>query len=127
GSATVTAGMAATYSLTVAPVGGTFANAVKLSCSGAPAKTTCGLSKSSLIPGSSPSTVTLTISTTATSAGLAPLRPAQGQLMYALLIPLQWLGFWGMILAGSKGTRKRLSVLIALALLVGAMLFMSAC
>jgi hypothetical protein len=32
-----------------------------------------------------------------------------------------------MILAGSKGTRKRLRVVIALALLVGAMLFMSAC
>jgi hypothetical protein len=127
GSATVTAGIAATYSLTVAPVGGTFANAVKLSCSGAPAKTTCGLSKSSVTPGSSPSTATLTISTTATSAGLAPLRPAQGQLIYALWMPLQGLGFLGVILAGSTRTRKRLGVVIALALLVGAMLFMSAC
>jgi hypothetical protein len=129
-SATVTAGTAATYSLTVAPLGGTFASAVKLSCSGAPAKTTCSLSKSSVIPGSSPSVVTLTISTTATSAGLEPLRPTQGQLIYALWMPLQGLGFFGMILAGSKRTRrsrKRLSVVIALALLVGAMLLMSAC
>jgi hypothetical protein len=126
-SATVTAGIGATYSLTVAPLGGTFANAVKLSCSGAPAKTTCGLSKSSVTPGSSPSIVTLTISTTAASAGLAPLRPAQGQLIYALWMPLQGLGFLGMILAGSNRTRKRLSVVIALALLVAAMLFLSAC
>jgi len=125
--ATVTAGTAATYSLTVAPLGGTFASAVKLSCSGAPAKTTCSLSKSSVTPGSSPSVVTLTISTTATSAGLAMPRPAQGQLIYALWMPLQGLGFFGMILAGSKTTKKRLGVAIALALLVGAMLLMSAC
>ena len=126
-SATVTAGTAATYSLTVSPLGGTFASAVKLSCSGAPAKTTCSLSKSSVTPGSSPSAATLTISTTATSAGLAMPRPAQGQLIYALWMPLQGLGFFGMILAGSKRTKKRLGVAIALALLVGAMLFMSAC
>jgi hypothetical protein len=126
-SATVTAGTAATYTLTVAPLGGTFANAVNLSCSGAPAKTICGLSKTAVTPGSSASVVTLTISTTATSAGLALPRPAQGQLMYALWMPLQGLGFFGMILVGSKRTGKRLSIVIALALLVGAMLFMSAC
>jgi hypothetical protein len=126
-SLTVKAGITATYSLTVAPLGGTFANAVKLSCSGAPAKTTCGLSKSSVTPGSSPSIVTLTISTTATSAGLALPRTAQGQPLYALWMPLQGLGLFGVILAGSRRSTKRLSVQIALALLVGTMLFMSAC
>jgi hypothetical protein len=126
-SATVTAGTAATYSLTVTPLGGTFANAVNLSCSGAPAKTTCSLSKTSVTPGSTASVVTLTISTTATSAALALPRPAHGQLIYALWMPLQGLGFFGMILVGSKKSRKRLGIAIGLALLVGAMLFMSAC
>jgi len=37
------------------------------------------------------------------------------------------LGLFGMILAGSKRRTKKLPVLIALVLLVGAMLLMSAC
>lgn len=126
-NATVKAGATATYTMTVAPVGGTFANAVKLNCSGAPVKTTCGLSPSSVTPGSSPSIVTLTISTTATSADLAPPRPAQNQPVYAVWMQLQGLGLFGMMLAGSKRRTKKLAVLVALVLLVGAMLFMSAC
>ncbi len=127
GSASVNAGAAATYTLTVASVGVAFANAVKLSCSGAPAKTTCGLSSSSVTPGSNSATVTLTIKTTATSADLAPPHPVQNQPVYAMWMQLQALGLLGMMLGTSKRRTKKLPALVALVLLVGAMLFMSAC
>ena len=127
GSSTVTAGTTATYSLTVASVGGTFANAVKLACAGAPANTTCGLSPSSVTPGASVATVTMTIKTNATSAELMPLRPAQHQPVYAVWVQLQGLGLFGFMLFGSKRRKKRLFVLIAVIVLVGGMLFMSGC
>jgi hypothetical protein len=127
GSATVTAGTTATYTLTVTPVGGAFASAVKLGCAGAPINTTCGLSPSSVTPGASAATVTLTIKTIATSAELIPLRPAQHQPVYAVWVQLQGLGLFGLMLAGSKRRRKKLFVLIAVIVLVGGMLFMSGC
>jgi hypothetical protein len=126
-SAIVKAGATATYKLTVAPVGGTFANAVKLTCTGAPAKTTCGLSPSSVIPGSGTATVTVTISTTGTSAGLAPIALAPHQPVFAFWLQFQGLGLFGVILVGSKRRTKKRAVLMALALLVTATLFMSAC
>ena len=126
GSATVTAGATATYTLTVAPVGGTFANAVNLTCSGAPSKTTCSLSSSSVTPGASPATVTLTIKTTGTSAELIPLRPAQHQAAYAVWLQFQGLGLFGLMLAGSVQRRKR-RLFIAMMLMVASMLFMSGC
>ena len=126
-STIVKAGATATYTLTVAPVGGTFANAVKLTCSGAPAKTTCGLSPSSVIPGSGTAKVTVTISTTGTSAGLAPIGSAQHQPVVAFWLQFQGLGLFGVILVGSKRQTRKRTVLLALALLVSATLFMSAC
>jgi len=127
GSATVTAGATATYTLKVAPVGGTFASTVKLSCSGTPAEAICSLSPASVTPGSSPVTAVLTITTTAASAELEPLRRPRNPLVYALWIQLHGLGIFGMMLAGSKRRKKNLSVLVVLIFVVGAMLFMSAC
>jgi len=126
-SATVKAGATATYTLTVSPLGGTFANAVKLGCSGAPANATCSLSRGSVTPGSSPATAVLTIFTTAPSAQLELLRPARNRLVYAVWMQFQGLGIFGMMLAGSKRRRKKLPVLLVLIILLGAMLFMSAC
>ena len=125
--ATVKAGAKAPYAVTVASVGGMFANAVKLTCSGAPAKTTCGLSSSSVTPGSGSATITMTVSTTGTSAGLAPFPSALHQPVFALWWQFQGLGLFGLMLAGSKRRNKKRTVLMALTLLVSAMLFMSAC
>jgi hypothetical protein len=127
GSATIKAGGTATYTFTVAPVGGAFASAVKLSCSGAPSQTTCSLSSSSVTPGSNTATVTLTIATIAPRAELAPLRPAQTQPLYAVWMQFQGLGLFGIMLAGAKQRQKKTYVLIVLALLIAALLFMSAC
>src|SRR5579864_6730628 len=126
-STTVKAGMTASYSLTVASVGGTFSNAVKLSCSGAPATTNCSLSAGSVTPGSSSAVVTVTISTTATSAELVMPRSAETRPIYALWMQFPGFGFVGLIVTGSKRRAKKFVVLIALLLLVAALLFMSAC
>jgi hypothetical protein len=126
-STTVKAGVAATYTLTISPLGGTFASPVKVSCSGAPAKATCSLSASSVTPGSSAASVTLTISTTSTSAELIPLLPARNRPNYAVWMQLNGLGLFGMLLVGSKRRAKKTVSLIALALLISATLVMSAC
>jgi hypothetical protein len=54
-------------------------------------------------------------------------RPAGAQPVYVALMQLQGLGLVGMLFAGSKRRSKKLTMLIALALLVGVMLFMSGC
>jgi hypothetical protein len=126
-SATVTAGTTASYSVTVASVGGTFSNAVKLSCSGAPAKTTCSLSTTSVTPGSSSAAVTITVNTTANSAELATSRTGGSPPIYALWMQLPGFGLVGLTLLGTNRRAKKLALLIALFLLVGALLFMSAC
>ena len=126
-SATVKAGVAATYALTISPLGGSFASPVKLSCSGAPAKATCSLSASSVTPGSSSAKVTLTISTTSTSAELIPILPARNRPNYAVWMQLNGFGLFGMLFVGSKRRAKKTLSLIALALLISATLFMSAC
>src|SRR6266542_1662232 len=60
-SATVTAGRTATYTLSVAQVGG-MKQPIALSCSGAPSSGTCSVSPNSIAPsGSSPSEVTVTV------------------------------------------------------------------
>ena len=62
---TVGAGQSAIYNLSVMPVGASFGNAVSLSCSGAPANSTCSFVPSPVIPGSGPAAVVLTIGTSA--------------------------------------------------------------
>ena len=125
---TVKAGTLATYTLTVTPLGGSFANAVKMGCSGAPAKATCSVSPSPVTPGLNSATVTLTINSTAASAALVPLRVFPGQpRAYAIWMQLQGFGLFGIMFAVSKRRSKKLPALVLLMLLVGAMLSMSAC
>jgi len=125
-SATIKAGNAATYSLTVAPVGGAFSNAIQLSCSGAPAKATCSVSPSSVTPGSKSVNVTVTVSTAGSSAEL--VGPAKGfHPIYAFLFQLPGFGIFGMFFAGSPRRSKRYSKAIILALLLIAMFLMVGC
>ena len=126
-SATVNAGVSATYMLTVAPVGGAFPNAIQLGCGGAPATTTCGLSLSAVTPGSSSASVTLTISTTASSAALASPHSSSNHLVYPLWAGLQGFGIFGVLVIDSKRWSKKLPVMIVLAILVISLLTMSAC
>jgi len=129
---TIKAGATATYTLSIAPVAGPFPNAIKLSCTGAPAKTTCSLTSSSVTPGSSPATVTLTVSTTATSAEVTPSLPEQNQTLLAVWIQLPVFGLFGLLVVGTKlrsasRVSTKLLAVFALGLSLSALLFMSAC
>jgi len=68
-SQTVSPGQTATYNLTVTPGGG-FNQMVDMSCTGAPAHTTCSVAPSTFtLDGSASQAVTVTVATTASSAG----------------------------------------------------------
>jgi uncharacterized repeat protein (TIGR03803 family) len=115
-SVTVTPGQAANYGIAVSPVDG-FAQKVSLSCSGAPAQSTCTISPSSVtLNGTDSAPANVAVVTSGSSASV--LRPAgfpSASTRYAL-----WLAFSGLpgvMLLGS-GFRKRHSrVLYGLLLL----------
>jgi hypothetical protein len=122
-TATVPAGNTATYTVNVAPVGGTFGSAVTLTCSGSPANSACSISPSSVTPGSNTVAATVTIRTAASSS--AAIRPTRQQPMFAMWF--SGLGVFGMLLTGSIQGKKKRAALLLLALLIAPMLFMSAC
>jgi hypothetical protein len=94
-SATVAPGQSATYTLSVVGEGG-LNQAVQFTCTGAPAETTCTVSPSSIIPGTSATNITVSVATTASSGVVSgsrlrgPLPPSavslRGLLMVALLL-----------------------------------------
>jgi len=89
-TATVAPGQTASYTLAVTPGGG-FNQTVAMSCSGAPALSTCALSSSSVVlNGSTAAAVNVTITTAKGSAGVTPpfSRPPYGG-------TLPWLAFPG--------------------------------
>jgi glucose/arabinose dehydrogenase len=65
-SATVVGGQSATFQVSVAPAAGSsFSSPVTLSCSGLPAGAACNFAPTSVTPGATPATSTLTITTAA--------------------------------------------------------------
>jgi hypothetical protein len=126
-SNTVKAGATATYQLSISPVGGTFANLVKLTCSGAPALTSCTISPTSVTPNSGVVSAALTITTTASTAQASAVYPAQGHPIFAAWMQLPGIGFFGLILATSRKRLKRPQVIAVLILLIAALMFMSGC
>lgn len=126
-SDTIKAGATASYTLTVASVGGSFTGAVQLSCSGAPAHATCSVSPGSVTPVGTPATATVTITTTATSAmAVQPNQPLSHP-MYAAWIQLQGLGIFGVMLAGSRSRARKFRGMVLLAMIFAATMFMVAC
>jgi hypothetical protein len=69
----VTAGQSGTSTLTITPAGG-FSQQVSFACSGLPAKAACSFSPSTITPGASAVTTTLTLSTTAATTSTVPAR-----------------------------------------------------
>ena len=119
GTSTIKAGATATYSLSISPVGGTFSSAVSLICAGVPAFSTCTLNPTSVTPGANPSTVSVSVKTTGTTAQLALPRTAQRP-MFAIWTLTSGFGLFGMFLfgAGSKQKRGRM-LLLVMVLIVG--------
>ena len=81
-TATVSAGQAAHYTVTIVPGGG-FNQTVVLACSGAPAQFTCSVSPSSVTLSGSAATATVTVTTAGTLAGLMQTTGGPGKSMFA--------------------------------------------
>jgi hypothetical protein len=71
GSSTITAGQSASFSLTIGSSGG-FSQAVSLSCSGAPAGSTCSVTPGSANPNGGSVTAQVSVTSTARGALFAP-------------------------------------------------------
>jgi Beta-propeller repeat/Abnormal spindle-like microcephaly-assoc'd, ASPM-SPD-2-Hydin len=126
-SDTVKDGSTASYKLTITPVGGSFTSAIQLSCSGEPTGTTCSFSPSSVTPGATAASVTMTIATTASTSQALPRRSTNTYVALATWMQLQGLGLFGIVFAGSKRRSKKATMLVLLALVIGAALLMTAC
>jgi hypothetical protein len=126
-SNSIAPGSTASYILTISPLGGSFASAVQLACSGLPAQTSCSLSPSSVTPGTNNVTSTLSIRTTASVAAVVPFRPSRTGPMLAVWIQLQGIGLFGMILFAPKRPTRKLLPLFFLVLLTMALISMTGC
>jgi hypothetical protein len=118
-TASVSPGQAAKYTIAVAPGGG-FKESVALSCSGAPAQSTCSLSPSSVaLNGSSVASVTVMVTTAGNSASLSdqPFYPTDNRSL-AMWFGLS--GFAGLVLLGGSihRSRKGMSGMLRLAALL---------
>lgn len=119
GPQSVNAGAAAMYTITVAPNPAPFNFAVTgFACSGLPTGAACGFSASSVTPGASSATTTLTITTT--SRTLAMVRPDGGsqQFAFAAWGSFGMLGFVALVGVSGQSRRKRVGYLVGLVLLV---------
>ena len=102
---TVAPGQVANYALAVAPLGG-FNRTVTLTCSGAPAQSTCSVSPNSVtLNGTTTASVAVTVATTGTSASLT--RPSSfPRAGNHLALWLAFSGLPGLVLLSSR-PRKR--------------------
>ncbi len=116
-SATVSPGQAASYKVAVAPDGG-FNQTVTLSCSGAPAQSTCSVSPSSIKLSGSASTATVTVTTAGSSAGLTqPINGPSGNMFGSWLALSGTLGLAMLVSLAGCGRERRPRLLYGLAFL----------
>ena len=119
-SKTITAGQSATFTLTVTPQG-SFTTPISFSCIGLPALSGCAFSPTSVTPNSSTVTGTLTITTAAHTASLAPPFGRRSSPLYAvwLVLPAMLLGT--VVMAAPK-RRKLLSYCLVFLVVSGCLL-----
>jgi hypothetical protein len=125
-SDTVQPGSAAKYKLTISSVGGSFVNAVQLTCSGVPAETSCTFSPTAVTPGANAATSTLSISTTATVAEAVPGRSRTSPI-YAVWIQSQVIGLFGILLVASKSRNRKAGLRVLAVFLTMALILMTGC
>jgi hypothetical protein len=128
-SVSVTSGQTtSTVTVTVSAVNAVFGNPVTLSCSGKPSKAACHFSTTSVTPGNSSATATLTISTDGSSGNgvLIPPTTHPSGLFYALLLPLSSLSLVGLRFVPYRSGRRVLGFLI-LGLVMTALFLLPAC
>jgi Carboxypeptidase regulatory-like domain/MBG domain len=113
-SVNVTAGQLGTQHITITPNPVTL-TALSFACSGLPAKTSCSFTPNPVLPGSAPTDVVMTITTTA-STKAALERP---RTFYAAWLGFSSLGLVGVVLmSGRRKSRKTAGILGFLAMIV---------
>jgi len=115
-------GQSGTTSVTVT---GSLQESLSLSCSNLPAGVTCSFSPSSIPPGSSTATSTLTISTRSASAELLRYPSGSTRALYAAFLPI--FGVAGLAVTGSLFSRKRVWKLLMLGSLALSVCLLSSC
>ncbi len=135
-SLTITAGQPAAFTVTLGGLNG-FNSAVMLTCSGQPLGSTCNFSQPSVSPASGGTvTSTMTIMTSSSPynpAALIAKNTTRG--VFAVLLPITTLGFFGLFVAGKKSGeslhgrkwRHSLAISLALFLLTGFLLVAGGC
>ncbi|MGH9678365.1 MAG: hypothetical protein ACRD4Y_00280, partial [Candidatus Acidiferrales bacterium] len=129
---TVAAGQTASYSLSVAPAGG-FSQTVAFSCTGAPARSTCTVSPSTVaLNGSAAASVSVSVVTTASSLLPGPSFPDGPPRSSEYLLAIWGSEVLGLVLLAGlamrrKNRRPSLAYGLAVLVLVSAGIAMSAC
>jgi P pilus assembly chaperone PapD len=124
-SETVEPGSPATYTVTLTPVGGSFASPITFTCSGAPANASCNLSPASATPGRNPANITVTLGTSgSTVAGPSRIFPDGEHRPFFL--SLEFLGLMGLVLMLATGKAWRTGRWRMLPV-TGLLLFLGAC
>jgi hypothetical protein len=119
GTATVTAGQPATYTITITPSGG-FSSAVNFACTGLPSQAACSFNPASVTPNGSAANTTLTISTTARGAANPATNLGAGLIAGS--------SFFALVLVfGLTDKKRRLQVLCMTLVVAGLLGAMVAC
>jgi hypothetical protein len=130
GSLTVPAGGQQTDLITIAPLNGSFTNAIQLSCAvtGSTPLATCALSSNSVTPGANSATSTLTVTTPSQSAKLImPGDVRSAGLLYAALLPIP-LALMGLgLLTSDKAKNRTRKVWLLCGLFIGFVALQAGC
>ena len=118
GPQTISAGGSATYTITVTPENGAFNNAVTFAVSGLPASATATFQPTSVTPGSSPASSTLTIQT-------GTVQTAAAKLGWPLAAPA--LAAFGMFFIPGKRRKRWITLAVLLLTSFGAVTAMTGC
>lgn len=132
-SITTTRGATPTYTVTISSLGGSYDDAVSLSCSDLPALTSCAFSPSAVTPGGADATSTLTVTTTGPAASVARAVDQQdgaphNALRYGVLwfaLPAIVLG--GMTLGVRQSDKRRFAPHLPLVMVLLCVMLYSAC
>jgi hypothetical protein len=118
GTQSVQPGESATYTITVTPQNGSYANPITLAASGLPAGATASFSVNPIAPGSSAVTSMLTIQTPSTSAAAFGLSTRW---------PLALLALLGVLFVPGRRYRRRISTTLLVLCSLAGLASMSAC
>lgn len=127
GSATIMPGSTASYTLSIASVGGVFSNQINLACEGVPAFSTCSVSPTSVDPGAGSASVTVTIKTTGSSAMLLEHQGDASRPLFASWTLTSGFGLFGTFMLGAGSRRKRIGILLLAILAIGGLLVCVGC